>query len=74
MGTVKATTSHLTNVFVKGDFAEQHKHLFNCFDADEKYEILEEWFRERIDFPNFIKNGVVDAHFPLHTRNTIEQI
>ena len=69
---IQATATHLqTNVFVKGVFSAENRRHFNCFDADEKYEIIEEFFRNEIDFANFVKNGVVDCHFPLHTRNTI---
>ena len=44
------------------------------FDADERQEIIEEIFEKEMDMKYYASVGIIHQHFPLHKRNTVDEI
>jgi hypothetical protein len=38
------------------------------FDSIEKIEIIEEFLAREIDFDYFMTAGIIEAHYPMHTK------
>lgn len=60
--------------FVKARFDEKVSKRFNAFNASAKLECIEEFLALELDFEQLSGAGVIDCHFPLHTRNTVRRM
>jgi len=68
----------LTNPFcthyVKTKFEKNFKKFFNMFDATERQEAIQEFLSKEIDFDYFESAGIIEAHYPMHTKYTLFEI
>ena len=62
-----------TNLIVKAPFDLKSIGYFNSFFATEKQEGMLELLREEIDFDEYMADGVIQGHFPLHKRKYIDK-
>ena len=67
-------TKYWMKVFIKVKFNKQHKDKYACFDATEKQQLMYEFLSKEIDFDYYTKVGIIQAHFPMHNRNTVQSI
>lgn len=47
---------------------------FDCFQASQRCEAIEEFLEEEIDLDYFVDQGIILDHFHLHKRTTVEDI
>jgi len=47
---------------------------FNCFDADEQLQAMEEYMGKEIDFEYLTQASIIENHYPLHNGDTLERI
>ena len=59
---------------MKAPYNKTVPHAFNAFDADERLEAIEEYLGEEIDFDYYKTSGVIEAHYMLHKRQTVNEI
>lgn len=69
-----ALTKNDFKVFIKTKFDSKSKNSFNKFDATERLEIIEEYLDQEIDFDYYVASGIIEAHFPLHSKNEVKHI
>jgi hypothetical protein len=60
--------------FVKAPFNKDMTYSFNCFDADEELEAMEEHLAKEIDFEYLKQAGIIESNYPLHNGDTIDRI
>jgi hypothetical protein len=63
MGNISHSGSDLV---IKTPFKRDKKNQFNMFDSRERIETIISILREEIDFENFVQQGVILNHFPMH--------
>ena len=51
---------------IKTAFKEDFKGQFNSFDSRERIETIEKILEQEIDFENYVQQGVILDHYPLH--------
>ena len=66
---IQGNLSHLeSNLQVKTQFKKGYRDHFNMFDSRERIEVILAVLEQEIDFENYMKQGVILEHFPLHKR------
>jgi hypothetical protein len=60
--------------FVKAPFNKHMMYSFNCFDADEQLEAMEEYLKKEIDFEYLLGAGIIESNYPLHNGDVISNI
>jgi hypothetical protein len=65
-GTMGNLSHSLSDLVIKTPFISDLDQKFNKFDDRERIETIIEILRKEIDFENFVAQGVILDHFPLH--------
>ena len=60
-----------SDLVIKAPFKVDRKSLFNIFDGRERIETIDIILRKEIDFENFVLQGVIQEHFPLHKQEPL---